>query len=182
MLPGRRRRRNFFDDFFTDMDEEFRQMEENMARIFEEAMKPPEKGSIVGKPYVYGFSMKVGPDGKPKIQEFGNVPQGRGMIQSGELNEGREPLTDVIDEKKEVTVIAELPGIEKKDIKLDSGEQSITISVDTPDRKYYKNLKLPSKVKPETSKATYKNGVLEVKIRKKEEKRKAEKGVNVKID
>jgi HSP20 family protein len=163
------------------MDEEFRQMEENMARIFEDAMKFSSEKPGDGKPYVYGFSMRVGPDGKPKIEEFGNVP-GAKMIGSGETTDEREPLTDIIEEEKEVTVIAELPGIEKKDIKLDVDERNITIDVDTTERKYHKDLELPCVVKPDTSKANYKNGVLEVKINKVEEKKKGRGGVNVKIE
>jgi len=180
MFPWRRRR-GPFDGFFSDMDEEFRQVEEHMARIFEDAMKASDKRPGEGGPFVYGFSMRVGPDGKPKIEEFGNVPGAR-MAGAKELGEGREPLTDVINGEKEVTVIAELPGIERKDIKLDAKEKSVTIDVSTPDRKYHKNLELPCEVKPDSSKASYKNGVLEVRIRKAEAKKGGMRGFNVKID
>lgn len=180
MFPWRRGRRGFFDDFFSDMDEEFRQMEENMAKVFEEAAKQSDKKPGPGGPFVYGFSMRVGPDGKPKIEEFGNVP-GAGMLGSPEEGGGREPLTDVIEGDKEVTVIAELPGIEKKDINLEVAEDSLTIDVDTAERKYHKNLKMPCQVKPDSSKASYKNGVLEVKLKRVEEKKRRG-GVNVKID
>ncbi|MFH1788444.1 MAG: archaeal heat shock protein Hsp20 [Candidatus Altiarchaeota archaeon] len=181
MFPGRRRRKDFFGDFFTDFDEEFKQMEENMARIFEEAMKASSEKEGGQNPFVYGFSMRVGPDGKPKIEEFGNVPNKR-MLGEEELGEGREPLTDVIDGDKEVTVIAELPGIEKKDIKLEVDEKNMTIDVDTTERKYHKELKLPSEVKAGSSKASYKNGVLEVKITKAAPKKKDKKGFNVRIE
>ena len=181
MFPGRRRRRDFFNDFFTDFDEEFRNMEENMARIFEEAMKNSNEKPGDQNPFVYGFSMRVGPDGKPKIEEFGNVP-GRRMVGEEEVGEGREPLTDVIDGDREVTVIAELPGIEKKDIKLEVDGEKMSIDVDTPNRKYKKELALPGEVKADSSKANFKNGVLEVKIAKKEPEKKEKKGFNVKID
>ncbi|HDO41283.1 MAG TPA: Hsp20/alpha crystallin family protein, partial [Candidatus Bathyarchaeota archaeon] len=89
--------------------------------------------------------------------------------------EEREPLVDIINTNGEIKVIAELPGVEKKDIKLHGTETSLTISVDTPQRKYYKEVELPEKVDPKQAKSTYKNGVLEVTLpKKKEEKPKGE--------
>ena len=59
-------------------------------------------------------------------------------------------------------MVAELPGVEKTDIKLHGTEDSLEISVDTPQYKYYKEVKLPAKVKVKEAKSSYKNGVLEV--------------------
>lgn len=187
MVPGRRRPRGrgwpfgfgFFDEFMPDFDEEFRQMEENMAKIFEDAMKRSKQAGE-GKPYVYGFSMRVGPDGKPHIEEFGNVP-GVSIGGPEAITAGREPLTDVIEKEDAVDIIAELPGIEKKDINLEAGEKSLTIDVNTPDRKYHKELELPCEVKPDVTKATFKNGILEVKLPRVKKKAMTG-GFNVKID
>ena len=41
-------------------------------------------------------------------------------------------------------------------------EQRVIISVDTENRKYYKELDLPGLVKPEEAKSTYNNGILEI--------------------
>lgn len=180
MFPWWRDRSRRFDAFFGDFDEEFKKMEENMAHMLDEARKMSEKQQGEGRPFVYGFSMRVGPDGKPHVEEFGNLP-GRGPAGVQQLGEEREPLTDVIEGDEEITVIAELPGINKNDINLKTGEDSLSIKVDTPDRKYSKNLELPCKVKPETAKAKYNNGVLEVKI-KRLEKKETKKKRNVKID
>ncbi|RLI86031.1 MAG: Hsp20/alpha crystallin family protein [Candidatus Altiarchaeales archaeon] len=170
MFPWRRRWS--WDEFFRDLDEEFKEMEENIARIFDEAkrmsLKEPEKGG----PYVYGFSMRIGPEGKPKIEEFGNIP---GIVSGRmEIPRGREPLTDIIEGDKEISVIVELPGVEKEDIDLNIGVDSLEIDVDTPKRKYHKRLSLPCEVKPEKARATYKNGVLEVKIERVKERKKKE--------
>jgi HSP20 family protein len=62
----------------------------------------------------------------------------------------------------------ELPGVEKTDIKLHGTEDSLTISVDTPHSKYYKEVALPTKVKVKEAKSSYKNGVLEVVLPKAE--------------
>ncbi|NIW11257.1 MAG: Hsp20 family protein, partial [Gammaproteobacteria bacterium] len=79
---------------------------------------------------------------------------------------------DVITTDKEVKVIAELPGVEKEDIKLHGTEDMLTISVDTPQRKYYKELELPESVDPKSAETSYKNGVLEVTLKKTEKKKK----------
>jgi HSP20 family protein len=74
----------------------------------------------------------------------------------------------------EVNVVIELPGVEKKDIKLQGTENSLVVSVDTPQREYYKKLEMPVKVDPKTAKSSYKNGVLEVTINKFEEEAEGE--------
>jgi HSP20 family protein len=107
--------------------------------------------------------MKIGPDGKPEIREFGNVKQGRlGPL----VKEEREPLVDVMETNDAVHVIAELPGVEKTDIKLHATEDALTILVDTAQQKYYKEVRLPSKVNVKTATTSYKNGVLEIILKK----------------
>jgi len=174
----------FGDEFFKDLEGEFNEMEENMTKIFDEARKNAQKKPGEGGPYVYGFSMRVGPDGKPHVEEFGNIPEmkkGIGGESKLELTQ-REPLTDIIERNEEVSVVAEIPGIEKEDIKLDVTEDILTINVDTESRKYHKELQLPCKVKTDSAKATYKNGVLEVKLKRVEEKKPERKGVKVKVE
>ncbi|MFC2154449.1 archaeal heat shock protein Hsp20 [Candidatus Altiarchaeota archaeon] len=181
MIP-KKGRKGFFDGFFDDFDGDFRRMEENITRILEDMKGMPEGAPAEGDPYVYGFSMRVGPDGKPHIEEFGNVG-GSIDSQEGEPQAvgGREPLTDLIEGDDEVTVIAELPGIEKEEIDLEIDEESVAIKVDTEQRKYNKELALPCPVNPESSKASYKNGVLEIKLKRQEPKPASEK-TKIKID
>jgi len=85
-----------------------------------------------------------------------------------QVKEEREPLVDIVETNEDVHVVAELPGVEKKDIKLHGTEDSLTISVDTPQYKYYKEVELPTKVKVKDANSTYKNGVLEVVLPKAE--------------
>ena len=77
----------------------------------------------------------------------------------------RERPVDIFDEKDYVKIIAEMPGIEESDIKIDLVKDNLAISVDTPERKYHQKLKLPCEPKGKLEK-TYKNGILEVKIKK----------------
>jgi len=117
---------------------------------------------------VYGYSVKIGPDGKPEIREFGNVKPSR---LGPQVKEEREPLVDIFETNGEIHIVAELPGVDKKDIKLHGTEDTLTISVDVPQRKYYKEIDLPAKVKIKEAKTEYKNGVLEVKLPKLEERK-----------
>ena len=71
--------------------------------------------------------------------------------------------------------LVELPGVEKKDIELSGTEDKLTISVDTPERKYFKEVELPVKVDSKKATSKYKNGVLDITIpKKKEEQTKSE--------
>ncbi|MEM0373909.1 MAG: archaeal heat shock protein Hsp20, partial [Sulfolobales archaeon] len=128
-------------------------------------------------PYVYGFRITVGPDGKPVVEEFGNVKRSRGRPI---ISEEREPLVDVIEREDEIRVVAELPGVDKNNIKLRvvNGNKLI-IQAQSEERKYYKEIELPAEVDEKLAKATYKNGVLDVVLKKKSV---SEKGTEIKIE
>jgi len=155
----RRKKRPWFNDFFDEFDRFEGMADEIMRKAFETASERAK----IHRPYVYGFSMSVGPDGEPVIREFGNVqPSRRGP----KIRKEREPLVDVIEEDKAVVIVAELPGVEKDDISLHAIEDHLTVSVGTPNRKYRKELTLPARVDPKSACASYKNGVLEVRLKK----------------
>jgi len=168
----KKRQRPAKDPFFGDIDDMFKEMERMMDEQFKDFTKKVPKeyvkerqlpdGSTVKElgPFVYGYSVKIGSDGKPEIQQFGNVKKGlKGPLQ---VKEEREPLVDIMETQSEVRVVVELPGVEKTDIKLHGTEDSLDISVDTSQYKYYKEVQLPAKVHVKEAKSTYKNGVLEV--------------------
>lgn len=122
---------------------------------------------------VFGFSIKTATGGKTVVEPFGNVKK---TPKGPTVEEVREPITDVFDEKEEIVVMAEMPGISEEDIKVEfppeAGSPSakkvdiLIISAQSGDRKYHKEVLLPSKVKPETMSSSYKNGVLEVRMKK----------------
>jgi HSP20 family protein len=187
----RRRRYPFFRGWgFENVDRMFREMERMMEEEFKaftsripkdyvKERKLPD-GSTIREwgPFVYGYSVKIGPDGKPEIREFGNVKPSRF---GPKVKEEREPLVDIVETDGEVHVVAELPGVEKDDIKLHGTEDTLIISVDTPQRKYHKEIVLPAKVNVKEAKTQYKNGVLEVTLPKIKEEKKP-KGEPIKID
>ncbi len=185
-----RRPFGFMDKWFSDFDEMFEHMFEDMAKDMPKDLMNERKlpdGSTIRQfgPFVYGYSMSLGPDGKPIVQEFGNVKPSKragafGFEQPAlEPKDSREPLVDVINEAEQIRVLAELPGVEKSDIKTTIAEDSLTIRVESQTRKYYKEVQLPANVDPDSSKASYNNGVLEVTLRKVRAK---PKGREIKID
>ncbi|MCG3215659.1 MAG: Hsp20/alpha crystallin family protein [Candidatus Heimdallarchaeota archaeon] len=124
---------------------------------------------IAKNPFVYGFKVGVGPDGRPDFSQFGNLKsKSYGDIESSDV---REPLIDVFKEDDDVRVIAEVPGVNKGDIMLTGSERTLTIKAHSQSRKYEKSVSLPVPVDIETAKAKYKNGVLEVVISRKESKK-----------
>jgi len=78
----------------------------------------------------------------------------------------KEPIVDVFEEEDCLRVMAELPGVEENGINLKAEENTLTISTDTSARTYYKKVELPTSVKKEVFGSSYRNGILEVKLRK----------------
>ena len=102
----KKRQRPTKDPFFGNMDEMFNEMEkmmdeglknftEKVPKEYVKERKLPD-GSTVKElgPFVYGYSMKIGADGKPEVQEFGNIK--KGLKGPPEVKEEREPLVDVV--------------------------------------------------------------------------------------
>jgi HSP20 family protein len=165
---------DFFGDVDRMMEDMFREMQESLPEKLVREEKLPD-GRIVRRmgPLVYGYSMSMGPDGKPVIREFGNVKASRPTAFGPQrlrldAKDEWEPLVDLIEEKDAVKVVAEFPGIEKEDIDLNASENSLTISVNAKARRYYKEVELPFTVDPDSVKASYRNGVLEVNLTKRE--------------
>ena len=116
-----------------------------------------------GMKAVFGFSVKTAVGGKTVVEPFGNVKK---TPQGPAVEEEREPITDVFDEKEEVVVMAEMPGINEEGISIDLRGDILAIKAVNGHRSYYKEVLLPSKVRPDTLTSNYKNGVLEVRIKK----------------
>lgn len=110
----------------------------------------------------YGYTMWQGPDGVKHVKEFGN--SGSRMNAIGPS--GKEPFTDVSEEKDVVRVVAEIPGVQKQDIDLSCNGNVLGIKVDTPGREIEKDLALPCDVDVNSAHAEYNNGLLEVTLNK----------------
>jgi len=83
-----------------------------------------------------------------------------------------EPLIDVFEEKDEVVVVTEFAGFQRETMRIDVKNQRLTLSAEALDCKYHKSLNLPKRVIPNALRTTYKNGVLEIRLKKGPSKRK----------
>jgi HSP20 family protein len=127
----------------------------NIDDIFEEFKT---KGSNQG-PYYYGYTMTVGPDGKPIVKEYGNT---KSELVSAPNT--REPIVDTIVDEKEklVKLVAEMPGVDKSDLKVVVQDKSVNLSAEHGEKKYQVNVPIQYKVEENSAKASYKNGILEL--------------------
>jgi HSP20 family protein len=159
------RKKKFFDDDFFGEDL-FEIMEEMLkSPLFRRASRAPDKS------VVKGVRVSVGPDGKTKVQKFGDSTKKNAF----------EPWVDVINGEKNVTVIAELPGVIKEELELNAEKDELVLEVKNPERPVYKKVGLPAEVKFKTAKAKLKNGLLEVILEKKAAKKKKEKKGKIKV-
>ena len=145
----------FFDDEFDRLFKSMSRSFVNLDDLFEDVRST---GSISG-PFYYGYTMTVGPDGRPVVKEYGNVKPG--LVQTADT---REPLVDTLvdDKAKLVRLIAEMPGVEKKDVKIVVDGKIVNIDAERGDKKYHVKVPIKHKVDENSVKASYKNGILEI--------------------
>jgi HSP20 family protein len=188
-----RGRGEFFEDVFRgfdqmrrEMEREFEDIEKTVPKDLVREYNTPQGGKVreVG-PLVYGYSMTVGPDGKPKVKEFGNIkPARRYGFGTGfgrpEISGEMEPLADVTTTDKEIKVVIEMPGLSKDKIKVDAYEDKVEVKSDDPQRKYHRIVELPPEADIETARCAYNNGILEITFNKKEQVK--TKGKTIKIE
>jgi len=112
---------------------------------------------------VYGFSVKVGLGGEGvKVEPFGNIHKdettGEAVVQ-----EIREPIVDVFEEKDHILIVAEMPGVDTEDIRIDLTDDVLTLSAERNDKKYRKEILLPGGLKRDRMTVSCKNGIVEIK-------------------
>jgi len=145
----------FFDDEFDRLFKSMSRSFVNLDDLFEDVRST---GSISG-PFYYGYTMTVGPDGRPVVKEYGNVKPG--LVPTSDT---REPLVDTLvdDKEKLVRLIVEMPGVEKKDVKIVVDGKIVNIDAEHGDKKYHVKVPIEQKVDENSVKASYKNGILEI--------------------
>lgn len=151
-----------------------------ITNLIEAANRLAEKGEEVGKTgeidfgdlgklkglkdlkAVYGINVRTMADGRPAVQQFGNVKRTpKGPV----VEEFREPLVDVFDTPDGMQIVVEMPGIEETDIRLEVRGDILTIRAEGEKRKYHKEVLLPREAAKDSLTSAYKNGVLEIRIR-----------------
>jgi HSP20 family protein len=170
-----------FDQMKRDMEREFENIEKRIPKDLIREYKTPQGGTVreVG-PIVYGYSITIGPDGKPKVREFGNLKSSRrfGSMGRPEISSEIEPLADVTTTDKEVKVVVEMPGISKDNIRINVYDGTLEVKSEDPQRKYHRSIEIPVETDIETAKSTYNNGILEITFKKKDQT----KGKTIKIE
>ena len=113
-----------FDDMEREMDSIFGRLRNIQTNAPKELVREYQtsEGAMAKEvgPLVYGYSMTVGLDGKPKVREFGNIKSpnqlgvtgivGKATRSSQQISAEREPLVDLNTTDKEVKVVLEIPG------------------------------------------------------------------------
>ena len=162
---------------WDELDNLFRKMTRpfmDIDNIWDELKSSPDLQTF--GPYCYGYTATIGPDGKPIVKEYGNVRPG--LLPTSDT---REPFVDVIidDKEKALKIVAEMPGVEKKDIKIEVIGRTVNLDAEHGEKKYHTKVPIKHKVDEDSVKATYANGILEVKFNLKEEDKPKGKTVEV---
>jgi HSP20 family protein len=163
----------FYDDEFDRIFKKMSRAFFNVDDVFEEFR---ENGLNSG-PFYYGYTMTIGPNGKPVVQEYGNVKPK--LLPTAD---NREPIVDTIVDEKEklLKLVAEMPGVEKSDVKILVQDNYVDISAEHDEKKYHVKVPIKNKIDENSAKASYKNGILELVFKLVEEQK--PKGKKVEVD
>lgn len=148
---------------------------EDVAKDFSEYNNiTPQK-----EPIVYGFNLRPGPNGEPILESFGNsYKQNEKTGQTQKPSAEIEPLVDEIEKENELTLIMEMAGVNKKDIKIKTTHNTVEVISMLHGKKASRNIRMSKSVDPESALARFRNGILEITFNKAPY---SNKSVNVKI-
>ncbi|RLG41604.1 MAG: hypothetical protein DRN78_04080 [Thermoproteota archaeon] len=154
---GRKREpyRDIFSYFIKDMIDLFKRMDEDLSRFIDGEINfgelEDESFSYASEEdspndFVVGF-----PSSSENVRKVGGAPL-----------ELEEQGVDVIELEDEIIIVADLPGVRRNDISVKVRGNELTIRA----KDFLKKLQLPMEIDPKRTKATYRNGILEVRISK----------------
>ncbi|MDO8611443.1 MAG: hypothetical protein Q7R32_01310 [Dehalococcoidia bacterium] len=126
----------------------------------DEELESRLKGEPLARMEVHGGVSSI--PSRPRGRPMGGRPAGRRRAPAEpESLAVEEPPADVFDEGAHLKVVAELPGVEEKDIKADLTEARLVISAETLAHKYHKEIALPCAPQGKVERL-YRNGILEL--------------------
>lgn len=156
---------SWFDDWWKKKGKRFRDIND-FDELFDEILKEVEmmfSRMGFGTPIVRGFSITIGPDGKPTFREIGPSTS---ISEPKDAREEREVYVDIIDEKEHYLILADMPGVEEDKIEVYIRDNKLVIKGKGVNS-YYKIIELPKDASNKIKDWKYEHGVLKVKVDKK---------------
>jgi len=169
-----------FEDIFHDVNDFYKKLTKKMFKDMESIEDALRSGELEGE-------WDIKPIEEPGVKGYvarGRFQLGKSQPQPLKLSqqiedEVREPLTDVFEDKDNVKLYMELPGVEKDDIQLNVTDGHVEIKA----KNFFKAVDLPTKdIEFDKAVANYKNGVLEVTIPKMKKSATEEQKRTIKIE
>lgn len=142
------------EDVLDALEAEVGRFTERFADALEQVHEASASGPDGGTPF--GFRVDIGPDGDAQVEAVG--PDAGPAAGSA-----REPPTDVVCGRGIVAVTAQMPEAEKGDVDVRVLHDRVEVRTDG-DPGYVADVDLPTEVEPETAQATFRNGVLDVRM------------------
>jgi len=163
-------RRRDLRDMLDELDKYIEEFEKDIQGLVRNSVSAAH---LKTEPYVAGFSFRLGPKGRPDVQFFGDSPLNHDGF--------RSPMSEqILDEKKEeLRLVLDMPGVEKEDIHIEATDDTAVVTAERESRKYKTEIRLKAQVLPDSGKAEYKNGVLEISFSLRDKTNKGYKRVNI---
>lgn len=112
----------------------------------------------------YGWGSVVSPERKVHFEEFENTPNisSRSQYVSGT----KEPLLEVFETDKIVSITLEIPVTLEEDIELEITKNTVRIKVNSENINYYKKVELPCNIDADSAITSYQSGILDIELKK----------------
>jgi len=146
-------RRKNLRDMLDELDKYFEEFEKDVQDVVRDSISAIHPQS---EPYVAGFSFMLGPEGRPSVQFFGDSPLHHDGF--------RSPMSEQIPEEKNglLRLVLDMHGVEKEEIRVEATEDRALVTAERDSRKYKADIGLKARVQPDSGKAEYRNGLLEI--------------------
>ncbi|MCD6478745.1 MAG: Hsp20/alpha crystallin family protein [Candidatus Diapherotrites archaeon] len=141
---------------------------EDLERLMADALNQffcgmPYLNEIIrSRPFTLGFAMRFGADERTRVRMYARSRKKRRHKHRRAI----EALVDVVHYEDSVLVTAFIPGCAEKDIDIRVTSHGVVIRGASPNVRFYKEIPIRARIVPESAKKSFKNGVLEVTIKK----------------
>lgn len=143
---------------FSMLPIDFDELEFLLSELVEEVIDPQVIDK--GKPLQLTFSVRFNENGDLQIESFGNkyVPIPKRPFK-------QENLSDISVEQNDVVLTLAVPGVKEQDLRLKVLQNKLIV-FSVVQNNFRKEFLLTSGVEPKIVKSTFKNGILEVTLKK----------------